>query len=172
MMNDVINGHYDDFATLYWLLTFDTSVNTAVYEATMCSSEEGRTTKADINKTARELNSAIRTQAIDDTTQVAFDQCHVWNVPPVAPAEWQPVVSTIPTLIMEGEYDPITPPTSGDEVAAHLPNSFVTRFPATGHGVYLSSQQCPVQIEQSFIDQPDQRPNTACIASMKEPDFR
>ncbi|MBV9229338.1 MAG: alpha/beta fold hydrolase [Chloroflexi bacterium] len=172
IMDEIINGQYNHFAAAYSLLAFDTSVNTAVYESTVCSSEERRTTRANISKIAQELNPAVRTLVIDDTAKYAFDQCNIWNVPTVVPSEWQPVASSIPTLVMEGEYDPITPPTSGNEAAAHLPNSFVTLFPATGHGVYLSGQQCPVQVEQSFIDQPQQQPNTACIQSMSEPTFK
>lgn len=172
LMNEVINGHYARFAAVYSQLAFDTSVNTGVYETTMCSVEEGRTTKSDIQKTAQELNAAIRTQAIDNTTKLAFDLCKVWNVPSAASSEWQPVVSTIPTLVMEGEDDPITPPTNGDRVASHLSKSYVALFPATGHGTYLSGQLCPVAVAQSFLDQPDQRPNTTCIQSMQEPNFQ
>jgi pimeloyl-ACP methyl ester carboxylesterase len=172
LMNEVINGHYDRFAAVYSQLDFDTSVNIGVYEATMCSMEEGRTTNADIQKTAQELDPAIRAQAINDTTLMAFNLCKVWNVPVAATSERQPVVSSIPTLIMEGENDPITPPTNGNSVATHLSKSYVTLFPATGHGTYLSSQTCPVEVAQSFLDQPDQRPNTTCIQSMQEPNFQ
>jgi pimeloyl-ACP methyl ester carboxylesterase len=172
LMNDVINGHYDRFAAVFSQLDFDTSTNTGVYEATMCGMEEGRTTAADIQKSAQELNPAIRSQAINDTTLMAFNLCKVWNVPPVASSEWQPVVSSIPTLIMEGEDDPITPPTNGNSVATHLSKSYVTLFPATGHGTYLAGEACPVTIAQSFLRQPDQRPDTTCIHSMSEPNFQ
>ena len=172
LMNDIINGHYDRFAAVYSQLAFDTSVNTGVYETTMCNTEEGRTTAAGIQKVAQELNPAIRTRAINDTTLASFDLCKVWNVPSAASSESQPVVSSIPTLIMEGEDDPITPPTNGNSVATHLSKSYVTLFPATGHGTYLSGQACPVQVAQSFLNQPDQRPNTTCIQSMQEPNFQ
>jgi pimeloyl-ACP methyl ester carboxylesterase len=172
LMNDVINGHYDRFAKVYSLLDFDTSVNTGVYEATMCSMEEGRTTEEDIQKAAQELDPSIRAQSINDTTLMAFNLCKVWNVSPAASSEWQPVVSSIPTLVMEGEDDPITPPTNGNSVATHLSKSYVTLFPATGHGTYLSGQACPVEVAQSFLNQPDQRPDTTCIQSMTEPNFQ
>lgn len=172
LMNDVINGQYDRFAAVYSLLAFDTSVNTGVYETTMCSMEEGHITQALIQKYAQELNPVIRAKAINDTTVSAFNLCKVWNVPAAASSEWQPVVSSIPTLIMEGEDDPITPPTNGNSVATHLSKSYVTLFPATGHGTYLSGQACPVEVGQSFLNQPDQRPDTTCIKSMQEPNFQ
>jgi pimeloyl-ACP methyl ester carboxylesterase len=103
---------------------------------------------------------------------MAFNLCKVWNVSPAASSEWQPVVSSIPTLVMEGEDDPITPPTNGNSVATHLSKSYVTLFPATGHGTYLSGQACPVEVAQSFLNQPDQRPDTTCIQSMTEPNFQ
>lgn len=172
LMNDMINGHYDRFAAVYSQLAFDTSVNTGVYETTMCSMEAGRTTAADIQKYAQELNPVIRAQAIKDTTLTAFNLCKVWNVPPAASSEWQPVVSSIPTLVMEGEDDPITPPTNGNSVATHLSKSYVTFFPSTGHGTYLAGEACPVTVAQSFLSQPDQRPDTTCIKSMTEPNFQ
>jgi pimeloyl-ACP methyl ester carboxylesterase len=172
LMNDVINGTYDRFAAVYSQFDFDTSVNTGVYEATMCAMEEGRSTAADIQKSAQELNPAIRAQAVNDTTLMALNLCQVWHVPSVSPSEWQPVVSSIPTLVMEGEDDPITPPANGNSVASHLSKSYVTFFPATGHGTYLSGQACPVAIAQNFLNLPDQRPDTTCIKSMQEPDFQ
>ena len=172
LINEVISGHYTRFAAVYSQLAFDTSVNTGVYETTTCNEEEGRVTKANIQNSAQELNPAIRAQTIDDVTKLAFDFCKVWNVPSAPSSEWQPVMSSIPTLIMEGEYDPITPPTNGDRVAPHLSKSYVALFPATGHGTYLSSQACPVVVAQSFLDQPDQHPDITCIQSMHEPNFQ
>jgi hypothetical protein len=36
--------------------------------------------------------------------------CDAWQVPPAPAKENQPVVSSVPTLIMAGEFDPDTPP--------------------------------------------------------------
>ena len=49
--------------------------------------------------------------------------------------ETQPVVSDIPTLVVAGEYDPITPAKWAESAASHLANSFYFLFPGGGHGV-------------------------------------
>jgi len=46
-----------------------------------------------------------------------FAACQVWNQTPPDPRENQPVTSEVPALVMAGEYDPITPPDWGRQVA-------------------------------------------------------
>jgi pimeloyl-ACP methyl ester carboxylesterase len=38
-------------------------------------------------------------------------------VPGLNPAEQQPLHSELPTLVLSGEFDPITPPSYGDQAA-------------------------------------------------------
>jgi pimeloyl-ACP methyl ester carboxylesterase len=42
-------------------------------------------------------------------------QCKVWQVEATDPVENEPVVSDIPTLLLAGDYDPITPPSFAQE---------------------------------------------------------
>ncbi len=49
--------------------------------------------------------------------------CKNWNQAYADSAEFQPVRSDIPTLILAGEFDPITPPRYGKLAAKTLPNS-------------------------------------------------
>jgi pimeloyl-ACP methyl ester carboxylesterase len=85
------------------------------------------------------------------------------------------VVSDIPTLILAGEYDPITPPAYGREVARHLSRSYYFLFPGWGHGeayVPITGSTCGSLIVSAFEDHPDQRPSGACIEQMTEPIFQ
>jgi pimeloyl-ACP methyl ester carboxylesterase len=82
----------------------------------------------------------------------------------------EPVTSSIPTLIMEGEYDPVTPPSNGMLAAQTLSRSFFFLFPGVTHGV-KSSNPCPGTIEQAFLNDPTVRPDASCISSMTEPNF-
>jgi pimeloyl-ACP methyl ester carboxylesterase len=94
-----------------------------------------------------------------------LDACHVWDVNPVDPVENQPVTSEIPTLIMTGEFDPITPPDFGKLASETLPNSFMYEFPGTGHGASVAGR-CPAGIMADFLAVPDRRPNDRCISRM------
>lgn len=76
------------------------------------------------------------------------------------------MASPIPTLLLEGQYDPITPPANAATVAATLSHGFSYLFPGTGHAV-LYTNRCPDKITFSFYDNPLQRPADACLARMK-----
>gem|GEM_PF-2005367 len=171
LMDEAMAGNYANFAQLYSELAFDDSVNVGMYMSVICGEAAGHNSKEQIAQTAQELDSAVRGDVIEDMDGQAFDTCNTWNVRPVDPTESQAVQSDIPTLVMEGEYDPITPPSNGDEVAKGLTHSFVARFPATGHGTYLSGQACPVQVALNFLETPTQQPDESCVKTMGEPAF-
>ncbi len=99
-----------------------------------------------------------------------FDICDVWDVAAAAPVENEPVVSDIPTLVLAGVHDPITPPQWGERAAATLDNATYLEFPGVGHGVSVSGE-CPRNITLDFIEAPDTPPDTSCIAEMGGPDW-
>ena len=96
-------------------------------------------------------------------------QCGVWNVP-VAPAALRAATpSTIPTLMLAGTFDAVTP-VSWEQIAARtLTNSTVLQFTGIGHTVTLSSP-CGQQVFASFLATPN-APDTACVAKLRPPTF-
>ncbi|MCX6018951.1 MAG: alpha/beta hydrolase, partial [Chloroflexi bacterium] len=78
-----------------------------------------------------------------------------------APAN-EPVRSDIPTLVLNGRFDPITPPSNGAAVAATLSAAYVFTFPNSAHGAFPMND-CADGITQAFIARPDQQPDGACI---------
>jgi pimeloyl-ACP methyl ester carboxylesterase len=148
---------------------FDTSVSDGMYQAVSCGEDAPYTTDQTITQDAQALDSTIR----PDEVQSADDQlaeCANWHIAPVDQIQKQPVTSAIPTLILEGEYDPITPLADGQLVAQTLSHSKVLLFPGTGHGVFLTAL-CPIQIVQAFWSNPQQWPDTSCINSIGEPSW-
>jgi pimeloyl-ACP methyl ester carboxylesterase len=97
--------------------------------------------------------------------------CQGWHVRPVPPAQRRPVTSAIPTLILSGQYDPITPPADSLRATRTLRHSHRFVFPGTGHGVYLT-HSCPNRIVMAFEDDPAHQPDARCIAAMTGPHFR
>lgn len=124
--------------------------------------------------TAQQIDVAVQTlpQAVhsDERAQdlASLDECKIWNVPGVDQIQRQPVISAIPTLILEGEYDPITSPSYGEMAAKTLSHSYSFQFPGTGHGVRWTSY-CPDSMVWSFLDNPTQKLDAICIAQMTEP---
>ena len=45
----------------------------------------------------------------------------------------QPAASSVPTLLVSGQFDPITPPAYARQAASVLPHSFVVDLPDAGH---------------------------------------
>jgi pimeloyl-ACP methyl ester carboxylesterase len=93
--------------------------------------------------------------------------CAIWTSSPTAnPLENQPVHSSIPTLVMSGQYDPITPPEWGQLVAADLSQSSFFEYPAVGHGASVEGG-CPTEMALAFLDDPSATPDASCIAQME-----
>ena len=79
-----------------------------------------------------------------------FALCAAWDVRPSDAAENLPVSSGIPTLILAGQYDPITPPSAGRAVARNLAQSTFIEFPGVGHGV-ITSGECAESVVRRFL---------------------
>lgn len=61
--------------------------------------------------------------------------CRLWPHARLPASHWRPVASDVPTLLLSGGRDPVTPPEAAEAVAAHLSNSLHVVVPNGGHGV-------------------------------------
>ena len=75
--------------------------------------------------------------------------CEVWPYARLEASHWEPVASDVPTLLLSGSRDPVTPPANADAVAEHLANSLHIVVPGAGHGV---GGQCILDIQMQFVD--------------------
>ena len=95
-----------------------------------------------------------------------FGICENWPVPQADPSVKQPVKSDVPTLLLEGELDPVTPIEYAREVAGHLTNGTVIEFPGIGHNVLVASP-CARRIALDFVNDPASSPDASCVADMQ-----
>lgn len=102
--------------------------------------------------------------------QNIYANCQLWHVQPEPAVQWQPVTSSIPTLILAGEYDPTTPPAYGKLAAQTLSRSYFFLFPGTGHGV-VGRIFCATSMFQAFVELPTEKPDSTCMAGVGEPLF-
>jgi pimeloyl-ACP methyl ester carboxylesterase len=100
----------------------------------------------------------------------AYEVCQQWGAKPAAQVENEPVISDLPTLVLSGEYDPITPPNYNQAVAKTLSKSFLFEFPGIGHGVSVADP-CPLGIAKAFLNQPSTAPASTCIQALRGPAF-
>ena len=95
--------------------------------------------------------------------------CEIWGVDPADPYVNQPVYSDVPTLILEGIFDPITPVEWGLLASETLENSFYYEFPG-GHGI-MRTHDCGLEIGFQFLNDPWTAPDNSCIQDMYPVDF-
>lgn len=97
-----------------------------------------------------------------------FELCKTLPARHPNPVENRAVASSVPTLLLTGQLDPVTPPSEGGRVARHLSHSFFYEFPGLGHWVN-PVHACPRRIMLAFLDRPTQRPDASCVADMRPP---
>lgn len=80
-----------------------------------------------------------------------------------------PLNSNVPTLILSGEEDPITPPFYGDQVASALPNSLHLVAAGQGHGVF--SRGCMPRLLAEFVQTGELPLDVSCVSKMAAEPF-
>lgn len=109
-------------------------------------------------------------QSIPNISETTLTICEAWDTVEPDPIENMPVFSDIPTLVMSGQYDPITPPHWGRLTASTLPLSHFYEYPGVGHGATVE-HSCGMNMALEFLDSPGVPPDAACIAEMEQPEF-
>lgn len=169
MIYQVQAGNYQVASLLYGALMFDDSVSWGDYYSVECAEDVNAVTSAQLAAAGQSYPPAIRTDQLL-SLESEIPQCQNWHVKAAPASDSAPVTSAIPTLVMESEYDPVTPPSNGDLVAQTLSNSYKVLFPGVGHGAFLFNT-CPTAVALSFWSVPTRQPDTSCVAGMGEPQF-
>ncbi len=91
--------------------------------------------------------------------------CAAWQTGIAEAVEGEAVSSEIPTLILSGAFDPITPPRYNEIVADAYPDSYFFSVADVGHGVSISNE-CAMQITIDFLEDPTQEPDSTCLADV------
>lgn len=94
-----------------------------------------------------------------------FAICEQWPVEEHDPTFKEPLISDVPTLILEGEFDPVTPMVFAEKVAANLSNSYLYEFPGVGHNITVATD-CSRRMIGDFIADPSRAPETSCISDL------
>ena len=90
-----------------------------------------------------------------------FDSCDAW---PVEPAPLSAVTSDVPTLLLGGTYDPITPVRWAREAAKTLSHAEVVELPGLGHAT-IDGGPCPLRMITTFLDDPSTEVGGSCTTT-------
>jgi pimeloyl-ACP methyl ester carboxylesterase len=94
--------------------------------------------------------------------------CEAWHDVRADSIEGLAVRSDIPTMILGGELDPITPPSYGKLAASTLTKSTFIEVRGGGHSVSPYSE-CTRKLESLFLANPNHPLNTSCLAEKNIP---
>lgn len=137
-----------EFAPLAGLMSstegLEDEIANGMYLSVTCSEDFPRLSPESID--AESVGSFVGRDAFETTSKA----CEHWPRGEVDGSYYEPVQSDAPALILSGEVDPVTPPSWGEEVARHLPNSRHIVSPGTGHGVM--SVGCGMRLISEFLE--------------------
>ncbi len=89
--------------------------------------------------------------------------CANWVRPDAAQNSKAPVTSDIPTLVLQGAFDEITPPAIGRLAASRLRKGYFIEVPEVGHNV-LNQSVCGQRIAALFYNDPRLGPSDSCLS--------
>ena len=96
--------------------------------------------------------------------------CIDLGAPPRSRDDYVPVQTDIPTLLVEGDMDPITPPPLAHVIEPGFANGTYVEFPYAGHGP-SRSVECAGDLLNKFYDDPTAEPDLGCVDEMEVPEF-
>lgn len=162
-------GNLDPFLSLY-PKGADTStfISEGMYLCVTCSEDVPFITDKE-SKTFTE-GTFMGTYRIDQQRNA----CSQWTRGEIPKDFLKEIHSNIPTLILSGEFDPVTPPSMAKEIASHLSNSTLIVIPQMSHTLDgLSHPECFDKICVDFVNNPlNPRLDLDCIKEMKPNPYR
>ena len=124
----------------------------------------------DVDRLRRE-GSAYQPYVVPQAMEQDYDVfCPAWHLPRGPEELRQPVTGAVPTLLLTGDYDTLTPTGLADIIASTLSKARVLRFHAIGHDVFATSA-CGRAAAAHFIATPDDPITLPCLQSPRVPQF-
>jgi pimeloyl-ACP methyl ester carboxylesterase len=133
------------------------SMNGGMQSSVICSED------ADLlQPRPQDANTILGTRMLDTLQTV----CAVWPHG-TRPADFhQPLKTSIPTLLLSGQYDPVTPPRYGEQVLTGLSNARHLVLAGQGHNVIGAG--CAPRLVQHFIEDLDPRQlDASCLERLR-----
>ncbi len=105
------------------------------------------------------------------TADEILQTCKIWDVPTLEQDVNAVVKSDVPVLVLNGEFDPVTPPDAGKATIAGLANVTNATFKGAGHGQLNGLNRCAVSIVGNFLNAPAAKHDVSCVASASATEF-
>ncbi|MCP3099758.1 alpha/beta hydrolase [Myxococcus sp. K15C18031901] len=147
MLDRATRGDWAPFVALSLLMTDSTesSMSRGMYFAVVCSEDAPFYDAAAVE---REAKGTIfgPTQGLE-----VLAACEGWPRATLPAGYHDPVTSEVPTLLLSGELDPVTPPSWAEDAKRTLKNSLHVVVPGVGHNTMGS--ECARSLMGALLDQ-------------------
>ena len=105
-----------------------------------------------------------------EMAEIRLKACEFWPKGKVDPDYFVNAPIDLPTLILSGNLDPVTPPSWGGQIAATWKNARHITVPATGH--VTAAAGCVTKLMAQFLNEGTAANlNPSCIQQVKRPPF-
>lgn len=148
LVSEAVNGNYAPLAAQFQmtLMNLSDAIALGMHNAVMCTEDVPFYSAARIDKAA--LNASYMGPMQLDALEAI---CSVWPAGPID-NDFKLALSTeIPTLLLSGSADPITPPRYADMAARNLKKAWLLTGMHQGHGQVAVG--CMPRIVERFIDE-------------------
>ncbi|MGV8942820.1 alpha/beta hydrolase [Thermomonas sp.] len=158
LIHEANNGRYAGLVALAKMMSGDLkdSMAMGMQFSVICSEDnEGMVARRD------DANTVLG----NGMAEAMAAMCKVWPKGNV-PADFHTALATkVPALVLEGEFDPVTPPRYGEEVVKTLPNGRLFILRGQGHNVIGAG--CMPKLFTQFIEKADAKAlDGACLAKL------
>ncbi|MEO9892677.1 alpha/beta hydrolase, partial [Aurantibacter sp.] len=113
----------------------------------------------DLAAMKKSLEQSVLMNDEPELVKAGFELFSNWHSFRASEIENQPVVSDIPTLMVSGGLDHVTPVRNANESLKHLKNGHGVLFPDEAHNLY---NPCFFEIAEDFLNNPTQKPDSEC----------
>jgi pimeloyl-ACP methyl ester carboxylesterase len=132
----VASGDLSEFAQRYWerATGIDGRLALGLHLSVLCAEDVAFATDAAANAAA--AGTVLGRYVFDEYRRA----CAEWPRAMIPDDSRRPVDARVPTVLVSGYFDPVTPPEFAERVGRSLPLSLLIVSPSTAHG---SASQCP-----------------------------
>lgn len=157
MIDDAAKGDFEVFEALEQATSGGPPFSFGMHLSLHCAEEVPFTTRAEYERLDAAMPAAFR-PSLSGVDYV--DWCEYWPVEAAPLTENEPVVSDVPSLVMAGEFDPVTPPSFAEAAHEYLTNSTYVMVRNDSHGASFSP--CGLQVAREFFEQPGEPLDVSC----------
>jgi pimeloyl-ACP methyl ester carboxylesterase len=166
LVDNLEAGDYTFVRGIWPLFAFDRSISEGMYFSVICAEDADFAPSDAVLEGVRPIFAARAAGEL----QTYLDACEIWQVNQLPSEIDDAVNSDVPTLLLSGHYDPITPPLFAAVAAGSLQNGYSYVNPTGSHGVAFNDA-CMDDIVRQFMESPEKEPDAACLAEIVPAEF-